>query len=145
MPHLQLDVPAHYPVPVKRELARRLGDLYGEIMETTPDMVDVTLRELGEGGVWRCGDNPTPAAVLSCDIRRGRSPEQRAKLAEAFVDACVEILGLVPTAMTVEFSQHPGDEIYRKVLINGVVRGGLARDWTAEETTTPLMESLSRA
>ena len=89
MPYLQLDVPNHYSVEVKRDLARRLGDLYARIMETTPDMVRVSFRELGEGGVWHCDAGaPEPAAVLLCDIRRGRPPEQRLKLAQALVDAC---------------------------------------------------------
>jgi phenylpyruvate tautomerase PptA (4-oxalocrotonate tautomerase family) len=95
VPYLQLDVPNHYPVEVKRGLARRLGEKYARIMQTTPDMVTVAFRELGEGGVWRCNaGEPEPAAVLSCDIRRGRLPEQRAELAEALIHACVETLGL---------------------------------------------------
>ena len=95
MPYIQLDVPNHYSVDVKRDLARRLGDQFARIMQTTPDMVRVSIRELGEGGVWRCGaGEPEPAAQLSCDIRRGRTPEQRAQLAQALIDACVETLGL---------------------------------------------------
>src|SRR5580658_3535300 len=109
MPHLQLDVPGRRPVAAKRELARKLGDLYAEIMQTTPDLVDVTFRELGEGGVWRCrAGEPSPAAVLSCEIRRGRPPEQRTRLAEALHSACVEAFGLDPLYLTVEFTQHAG-------------------------------------
>ena len=64
-------------------------------MQTTPDLVTVAFRELGEGGVWCCSaGEPEPAALLSCDIRRGRPPEQRAELAQALIDACVETLGL---------------------------------------------------
>src|SRR5262249_41867401 len=95
MPYLQLDAPHHYAVDVKRALARRLGESYARIMQTTPELVTVAFRELGEGGVWCCGaGEPEPAALLSCDIRRGRPPEQRAELARALIDACVETLGL---------------------------------------------------
>lgn len=143
MPHLQLDVPCQYPVAVKRDLAQRLGRLYGEIMQTTPDIVHVTFREHAEGGVWHCGnDAPVPGAVLSCDIRRGRPPEQRARLGEALFDACVDTLGLDPLHLTVEFTQHAGDEIFGKTLVDGVLRGGLAKDWSAAETTVPLLDSL---
>ena len=84
MPHLQLDLPSKYPLTVKRDLAKQLGDLYGAIMQTTPDLVDVSFRELGEGNVWRCeASGPVPSAVLICDIRAGRPPEQRARLGEA--------------------------------------------------------------
>ncbi len=145
MPYLQLDVPFRYPLPVKRDLARRLGRLYADIMQTTPDLVDVCFRELSEGSLWHCGeDEPVPAAVLSCEIRRGRPPQQRALLGQALLEACSETLGLDPTRLTIEFTQHAGDEIYRKALVDGVLRGGLGRDWSPDETTTPLMESLKR-
>ena len=127
MPYLQLDVPEHYPVEVKRDLARRLGDQFARIMQTTPDMVRVAIRELGEGGVWHCGaGEPEPAACISCDIRRGRTPEQRLKLAQAIVEACAETLGL-PKHTLVEFTQHPGDEFFGP--------GGLAPDWSPAEAS----------
>jgi hypothetical protein len=137
MPHLQLDVPTRYPIEVKRVLAARLGHLYGEIMDTTPDIVDVTFREHGEGSVWRCArSGPAPAAVLSCDIRRGRTPEQRARLGAALHEACVSALALDPLTFNVEFTQHDGDEIFGVIEIDGVLRGGLAKDWTPSETQT---------
>src|SRR5450759_552525 len=82
MPYLQLDVPKHYATDVKRALARRMGELYARIMQTTPNIVSVAIRELPEGSLWSCGDGePDPGAVLVCDIRRGRTSEQRAELA----------------------------------------------------------------
>jgi len=127
MPYLQLDVANHYPIDVKRDLARRLGDVFAHIMKTTPDMVTVAFRELGEGGVWRCGAGaPEPAAQLSCDIRRGRPPEQRAELAQALIDACVEMLGLRRERLAVEFTQHTSDEMYRH-------GRGWAAEWTPDE------------
>jgi phenylpyruvate tautomerase PptA (4-oxalocrotonate tautomerase family) len=143
MPNLQLDVTNAYPLSVKRNLAKRFGDIYAEVMQTTPDLVDVTFRELGEGGLWRCGGSePVPAVTLICDIRRGRPPEQRERLARALVDASVDALGLDPLLVSVEFTQHSGDEIYRCILIDGVVRGGLSKDWSESETTTPMVETI---
>src|ERR1700728_451445 len=142
MPYLQLDVPARYSLEVKRGLARRLGNLYAEIMQTTPDLVDVSIREL-EDGVWHCGyQEPMPGAVLMAEIRRGRPADQRARLAEALIDACVEALAIDPPHIAVEFTQHAGDEIYRKLLVDGVLQGGLGKDWSVTETTTALLETL---
>lgn len=127
MPYLQLDVPRHYSSESKRRFARRIGSAYAEIMQTTPNKVAVAIRELGDGGLWRCGDEqPEPAAVFSCDIRSGRPPAQRARLAEAIVAICVEDLGLTASQLSVEFTQHPGDEIFRP-------GRGLVSDWTAAE------------
>ena len=127
MPYLQLDVPNHYPVDVKRSLARRLGDEYARIMEIMPDLVTIAFRELGEGGVWCCSaGDPEAAALLSCDIRRGRPPEQRAELAQALIDLCVETLGLRSDRLAVEFTQHTGDEMYRP-------GRGWGSEWTPAE------------
>jgi hypothetical protein len=73
-------------------------------MQANVKRITVAIREVGEGGVWRCSDEDSyPAALLMCDIRRGRSPEQRAKLAQALIDACVEILGLRVDRLNVEY------------------------------------------
>jgi len=94
MPYLQMDVSHRYPIEVKRRLAQRLGSIYADVMQTVPNKVIVAFRELEEGSLWRCGvGDPVLAAVLMCDIRRGRPAEQRARLAEALVATCVEGYG----------------------------------------------------
>jgi phenylpyruvate tautomerase PptA (4-oxalocrotonate tautomerase family) len=130
MPYLQLDLPSHYSVAVKRSLARRLGDQYARIMQATPDLVMVAFRELGEGGIWSCSaGEPEPATVLLCDVRRGRSPQQRAELAQALIDSCVEALGLRSDRILVEFTQHTSDEMYRP-------GRGWGTEWTPAEVTS---------
>jgi phenylpyruvate tautomerase PptA (4-oxalocrotonate tautomerase family) len=134
MPYLQLDVSRRYRIEVKRRLAQHLGRIYAAVMQTIPDKVTVGFRELEEGSLWRCGiGDAMPAVVLMCDIRRGRSVEQRARLAEALVAACVEALALTSTALLVEFTQHAGDEIF-------VPDRGLACDWTPAEAQTAASE-----
>ncbi len=138
-------LPRTYPHSVKQDLARRLGDTYAEIMQTTPDLVAVSFRELGEGNVWRCRDSkaqPVPGAVLACEIRRGRPAEQRERLAEALFNMCVETLNLDPTILAMEFTQHAGDENYLQGIIDGVPMGMLGRDWTPEETSVPLVKQM---
>jgi phenylpyruvate tautomerase PptA (4-oxalocrotonate tautomerase family) len=127
MPYLQLDIPGHYPTEVKRALAKRLGGLFADIMQTSHGNVTVAFRELGEGGLWRCGGNePVPAVAITCDIRRGRPAEQRARLAEVLVAACVDALELHDAQLSVGFTQHTGDEVFRP-------GQGLYKDWTPAE------------
>ena len=38
---------------------------------------------------------------------------ERAELAQALIDACVETLGLHSDRVVVEFTQHTADEMYR--------------------------------
>ena len=128
MPYLQLDTPFRHSTDVKRRLARRLGEIFAETMQADPARVSVAIRELGEGSVWRCSEGePRPAAMLMCDIRRGRPPEQRAELARLLISACIEIAGLREDSLNVEFTQHAGDEMYHPLL------GGLSRDWQPGE------------
>ncbi len=127
MPYLQLDLPGHYPIEAKRRLAHRMSHIFAEIMQTVPSNVTVAFRELGDGNLWRCGGHePVKAAVIVCDVRRGRPPKQRAHLAEALVSACVEALDLHDVQLSVGFTQHAGDEAYRPGL-------GLYADWTPAE------------
>jgi phenylpyruvate tautomerase PptA (4-oxalocrotonate tautomerase family) len=113
MPYLQLDIPRHYPPEIKRALAGELGSIYALIMETKAEKVVVAVRELGKGGMWRCVNPCAPAAVLKCDIRHGRPAEQRGRLAERLIEACARRLDFPPEYLTVEFTQHPGDDFYR--------------------------------
>jgi phenylpyruvate tautomerase PptA (4-oxalocrotonate tautomerase family) len=128
MPYLQLDVPRSYPPEVKCALASELGAVYAAIMETKAEKVVVAVRELGEGNMWRCENPCVPASVLKCDIRRGRPPEVRARLAECLVDICAKRLGFESKYLTVEFTQHPGDDFYRPGF-------GLVSDWSAAEAS----------
>jgi phenylpyruvate tautomerase PptA (4-oxalocrotonate tautomerase family) len=122
---------------VKRPLAERLGNIYADVMQTTPNKVAIAFRELETGSLWLCGaGEPTPAAVIMCDIRRGRPAEQRARLAEALVAACAEALALPSAALLVEFTQHAGDEIF-------VPGRGLARDWTPAEAQMSISEGVN--
>jgi phenylpyruvate tautomerase PptA (4-oxalocrotonate tautomerase family) len=113
MPYLQLDIGRSYPIEVKRALAAELGRVYAEVMQTTAGKVVVAIRELGVGNSWRCGSSCTPAATLMCDIRSGRPPEQRARLAARMAEVCAALLEFEPEFLTVEFTQHSGDEFYR--------------------------------
>lgn len=131
MPYLQLDIPRSYSVDVKRDLARRLGEIYSTIMKTKVTRISIAVRELDEGGVWRCTEEePYAAALLMCDIRRGRPAEERSALAKALIEACMEKLELKLNEINVEFTQHAGDEMYHPML------GGLSEDWSEAEATS---------
>jgi phenylpyruvate tautomerase PptA (4-oxalocrotonate tautomerase family) len=126
MPYLQLDTPFSHTAVQKRRLAKRLGEIYSVKMSSNINRLTVAIRELGEGGMWRCGDGPNdprPAAILMCDIRRGRSAALRSELAAELVKACQEILGLTDHNLNLEFTQHDGDEMYHTLY------GGLSDDW----------------
>jgi phenylpyruvate tautomerase PptA (4-oxalocrotonate tautomerase family) len=127
MPYLQFDLPGEYAPAVKRRLAERVGRLYSEVMQTSANIVKVAFRELGPDNLYRCHDSQAPHAVvvIMCDIRRGRPAAQRQELATVLVAACADELELPVDRIELEFTQHPGDEMYR--------RGALVADWEPGE------------
>lgn len=131
MPYIQLDIGQSLPSERKKTFAQAVGKTYAELMQTTPQRVSVGIRELTDGGLWRCGDGePTPGAVLMCDVRRGRPKEWREAIASALLDLCCDHFGLERGQIAVQFSQHAGDEMYR-------ADEGWARDWSDRETASP--------
>jgi len=126
MPYLQQYTPFTYTVDQKQRLAKRMGEIYAEVMSASISRISIAIRELGEGGLWRCSaGDPRPVTLLMCDIRVGRPKEVRAELARQLVEACFEIVGLDETTINVEFTQNTGDEMYHTMY------GGLSDDWRA--------------
>lgn len=131
MPSIQVDLPLVSDEDTKRTLAHRIGVIYGEIMQVGMDLLTVSVHDLGPGGVWRCHQSgpPTPSALIMCDVRKGRPTETRARLAQALIDAVVEVFELDALWLKVEFTQHDGDEMYHPHL------GGFNTDWHGDERT----------
>jgi phenylpyruvate tautomerase PptA (4-oxalocrotonate tautomerase family) len=129
MPSIQIDLPVTSTPSRKRDLAQRVGTLYADIMQVGKDLLTVSVHDLGEGGVWRCHESgaPTPSALIMCDIRKGRSAGTRARLAQALIDATVDLYDLDRLWVKVEFTQHAGDEMYHPHL------GGFNVDWNGDE------------
>lgn len=128
VPSLQLDLPLLMDVDMKKALAREIGSVYAEVMQVRAELITISIHALGPGGVWRCSDDePTPAGLVMCDVRAGRSSETRGLLARRIVDVCVRLCGLDEHRLKVEFTQHPGDEMFHPHL------GGFNTDWRPGE------------
>lgn len=128
MPYIQLEVTKSYPAATKQLLAKRIGEIYSKIMIADVKRITVSIRELGEDSVWRCAeDEPTPAAVMMCDVRAGRSKEVREELSKKLIEVCNELLELEVNQLNIEFTQHAGDEMYHQWM------GKLSENWSADE------------
>lgn len=128
MPYLHLDLPIAVSAADRERVAGGLARLYADVMQTRPEEVTVAFRELGENGVLSIGADGAarPVVVVQLDIRRGRPPEQRERLAAAIAALLEEALDW-PTSRTIlEFTQHSGDEFWDEPR-------GLGADWTPDE------------
>jgi len=99
MPYLQLDVNDSYPVDIKKTLAKKMANIYADLMTVDIRRISIAVREVGQGGVWRTVDGePVPVSVLMCDIRNSggrpncgwRSLRPSAPLASKYL-ACAKI------------------------------------------------------
>ena len=115
MPYLQLDTTGPLAPAIKQEIMTRLCRLYAEVMQTQTWRPNVAIRELGAGNIGRLGAGGLePVAMVLAEIRRGRSADDRLKLARGIAEICAPLLGLPPERVLVEFTVHSGDEMYRE-------------------------------
>lgn len=96
MPYLHLDTPFSCPAETKRQLLRRLGEIYSAAMHSNINRLTVAIRELARTCSTAC-------------------------------HGCIEILALREDNLTLEFTQHDGDEMYHTLY------GGLSGDWDADK------------
>src|SRR5262245_41432641 len=129
MPYLHLDLPVAVAPAERAEIAARLARLYAEVMQTQPERVTIAFRELGENGLLRLtpGGERETIVMVNCDIRQGRPPEQRERLGAAVAALLQETLGWPRQRTLLEFTQHPGDEVWRST--------GLGNDWSPAEAS----------
>jgi len=127
MPYLHLDLPLAVQSGDRVRIAGRLARLYAEVMQTSARRPTIGFRELGEHGVLRLGADGEiePVLLVQCDIRRGRSAEQRERLGAGIAAVLDEELSWPASHTIVEFTQHAGDEFWRA--------DGLSQDWTPGE------------
>jgi hypothetical protein len=127
MPYLHLDLPLAVNGGDRARIAGRLVRLYAEVMQTSPQRPTIGFRELGDHGVLRLDAHGEvePVLLVQCDIRRGRSAQQRGRLGAAIAAVLEEELGWPPSQTIIEFTQHAGDEFWRA--------DGLSRDWAPGE------------
>jgi phenylpyruvate tautomerase PptA (4-oxalocrotonate tautomerase family) len=127
MPYLHLDLPVAVGADDRARIAGRLARLYAEVMQTSPRRPTVGFRELGEHGVVRLSadDEVEPVLLVQCNIRRGRSAQQRQRLGAGIAAVLDEELSWPAWRTIVEFTQHAGDEFWRA--------DGLSQDWAPDE------------
>ena len=135
MPYLRLDLARTYPAETKRELAKRLCELYADVMQTQLWRPNVGIAELGEQNLFHMAEDGLESiTMVLVEIRRGRSLDQRLELGRRIVDICAEVLGVPRRTVLVEFTVHTGDEMLRD--------GEWAGEWTAAEASAGKPDTL---
>jgi phenylpyruvate tautomerase PptA (4-oxalocrotonate tautomerase family) len=136
MPHLRFDVNFDVAAAEKARFAAAIIRHFSEIMDTGTDHIAVALDCHGRGdlvfGRAAAGDGRT--ALVSADIRVGRTRDQKRRLALAFIDEIAATWGVAREAVYVVYTEHDGEHFQ--------LSDRVLPSWTAGED--PLVEEPRR-
>ncbi|HWT06697.1 MAG TPA: hypothetical protein VN224_13130 [Xanthomonadales bacterium] len=132
MPFLQIHTTRTMSPDAKHALGAALAAAYGDVMQTSARIVNVGFVAYAGGDLARydgSGDEPREMAVVTCDVRDGRTPAQHESLGRTIVALCAAALGLGDDRVAVYLTEHASQQIYRD--------GGRAPAWSAAEASSP--------
>jgi phenylpyruvate tautomerase PptA (4-oxalocrotonate tautomerase family) len=132
MPFLQIHTTRSMSPEAKHALGAALAAAYGEIMQTSARIVNVGFVAYADGDIGRydgSGAEPREMAIVTCDVRDGRTPAQHESLGRTIVALCAAALGMTEDRVAVYLTEHASRHIYRD--------GGRAPEWSPAEATSP--------
>ena len=132
MPFVQIHTSRSISPDAKHALGAALATAYGETMQTSARIVNVGFVAYAAGDLGRydaSGDEPREMAVVTCDVRDGRTPAQHESLGRTMTALCAAALGLGEDRIAVYLTEHASTQIYRD--------GGRAPAWSSMEASTP--------
>jgi phenylpyruvate tautomerase PptA (4-oxalocrotonate tautomerase family) len=111
MPHLHFDLNLSPPADARRRFGAAIVARFAEIMDTGTDHVGVTIRCHGPDDLvfGRAAEPAKGIAFVNADIRRGRTAEQKRRLALAFIDEVHRAFGVPARAVYVTYTEHDGE------------------------------------
>lgn len=128
MPFLQIHTTRTISPDARHALGAALAAAYGDVMQTSARIVNVGFVAYAPGDLARydaAGDEPREMAVVTCDVRDGRTPAQHESLGRTVTALCAAALGLAEERIAVYLTEHASQQIYRD--------GGRAPAWSPAE------------
>jgi len=127
VPHLQFETNFTPSADEKRRFAGEVIRHFAEIMDTGTDHIGVTLRSYGRDDLsfGRAEDPARGIVFLNADIRKGRTADQKRRLALAIMGELERTWGVPKASIYVVYTEHDGENFQ---LSDRVLPG-----WTAGE------------
>jgi phenylpyruvate tautomerase PptA (4-oxalocrotonate tautomerase family) len=132
VPFLQVHTTRDIAPEAKHALGSALATAYGDVMQTSARIVNVAFVKYAAGDLVRydAAGDAHEMAIVTCDVRDGRTPAQHESLGRTVTALCGAALGLPEDRIAVYLTEHPSHRIYRD--------GGRAPAWTPAEGTPTL-------
>jgi phenylpyruvate tautomerase PptA (4-oxalocrotonate tautomerase family) len=111
MPHLQFELNFGAAAEEKKRFSEAVIRHFSEIMDTGTDHIAVTLRCFASEDLTfgRAAPSGGRTAFVDADIRSGRAPAQKRRLALAFIDEIARTWRVAPEAVYVILTEHDGE------------------------------------
>jgi phenylpyruvate tautomerase PptA (4-oxalocrotonate tautomerase family) len=111
MPHLSFDLNFSPTPDEKRRFADAIVAHFARIMDTGTDHIGVTLRSYGHDDLvfGRAEEPERGIAFLDADIRRGRTADQKRRLALAIMDELERTWRVPKRSVYVVYTEHEGE------------------------------------
>jgi len=112
MPHLVFDLNVTPSAEARRRFGPAIARRFGEVMDTGTDHVAVLVRSHDPASM-HLGLAKEPQkgmAMVSADIRLGRTRDQERRLCLAFIEELGNCFGIPPSQIYVCISRHDGPE-----------------------------------
>lgn len=111
MPHLSFDLNFSPAPEEKRRFAEAVVGHFAKIMDTGTDHIGITFRAYGRHDlVFGRAEKPEQGiAFLDADIRRGRTADQKRRLALAIMDELERAWRVPKRSVYVVYTEHDGE------------------------------------
>ncbi|WP_242342515.1 tautomerase family protein [Anaeromyxobacter terrae] len=111
MPHLSFDLNFAPTAEEKRRFAEAVVGHFARVMDTGTDHIGITLRSYGRDDlVFGRAEQPERGiAFLDADIRRGRTADQKRRLALAIMDELERTWRVPKRSVYVVYTEHDGE------------------------------------
>jgi phenylpyruvate tautomerase PptA (4-oxalocrotonate tautomerase family) len=109
MPHLQFETDFAPTPEQKRRLAEAVVQRFAEVMDTGTDHIGVTVRCYAPGDLTFGRAGGGRIAFLNADIRKGRTADQKRRLALAIMGELQAIWGIPRESAYVVYTEHDGE------------------------------------
>lgn len=111
MPHLQFELNLAPTPDQKARFAAAVIRHFATIMDTGTDHIGITLRSYGRDDLvfGRAADPGRGIAFLNADIRKGRTSDQKRRLALAVMQELEAVFGIPPRSVYVVYTEHDGE------------------------------------
>lgn len=114
MPHLQFEINRSLTDEDKIDFAEDVRQLFAKVMNTGVDHISISIREYGTHNlsIGRATSPEKGIAVISADIRLGRSIEQRRELSLGFMDLLRERWNIPKEQIYITLTEHKGEDFH---------------------------------